>query len=172
MLKNHGFDDAATRGRYQEIFIAGGIAADRVALLGWSPSRELLACYNQVDIALDTFPYNGGLTTCEAIWMGVPVVTCPGETFASRHGLTHLSAARFTETIAGSLEQYVELAVALATDLPRLAALRAGLRQRVADSPLCDGKRFAGHFATLLRDVWQQWTRKSREPGYSKSLSR
>jgi len=109
-------------------------------------------------VALDTFPYNGGLTTCEALWMGVPVVTCPGETFASRHGLAHLSAAGVTETIAGDLEQYVQLAVGLAGDLDRLSAMRAGLRARVASSPLCDGKRFARHLSSILREVWRRWT--------------
>ena len=75
--------------------------------------------------------------------MGVPVVTCPGETFASRHSLSHLSNVGLTETIAHDLDEYVELAVSLAGDLPRLAVLRAGLRERMAASPLCDGKRFA-----------------------------
>jgi predicted O-linked N-acetylglucosamine transferase (SPINDLY family) len=91
--------------------------------------------------------------------MGVPVVTCPGETFAGRHSLSHLSVVGLTETIARDLEEYVELAVALAGDLPRLATLRAGLRDRMASSPLCDGKRFAGDFAEVLRRVW----RDSRE---------
>jgi predicted O-linked N-acetylglucosamine transferase (SPINDLY family) len=89
--------------------------------------------------------------------MGVPVVTCPGETFASRHSLSHLWTVGLTETIAGSLDQYVELAVRLAEDLPHLAAIRAGLRRRVAGSPLCDGPRFAGNLMRLLRGVWRDW---------------
>ncbi len=157
VLKNRGFDHSTTRRHYQQCFAEEGVAANRVELRGWSPPSDVLASYNQVDIALDTFPYNGGLTTCEAMWMGVPVVTCPGETFASRHGLAHLTAVGATETIAANLDEYVDLAVALANDLPRLASLRAGLRSRVAASPLCDGKRFAGHFASLLREVWTRW---------------
>ena len=92
--------------------------------------------------------------------MGVPVVTCPGETFASRHSLSHLSNVGLTETIARDLDEYVELAVSLAGDLPRLAVLRAGLRERMAASPLCDGKRFATNLASMLHDVWEQraWT--------------
>ena len=158
LLMNRGFDDPGTRSRFQRLFADLGVAPDRLELRGWSPPGEVLARYNQVDVALDTFPYNGGLTTCEALWMGVPVVTCPGETFASRHGLAHLSAAGVTETIAGDLEQYVELAVGLAGDLDRLSALRAGLRARVASSPLCDGKRFARHLSRILREVWRRWT--------------
>jgi predicted O-linked N-acetylglucosamine transferase (SPINDLY family) len=121
----------------------------------------LLAEYHRIDVALDPFPYNGGLTTCEALWMGVPVVTCPGETFASRHSLSLLSNTGLTETVAGTLDEYVELAASLAGDLPHLAALRAGLREQMAASPLCDGKRFAGNLMRVLRDVWQEWCRIS-----------
>ena len=123
------------------------------------PGADLLAAYNTIDLALDPFPYSGGLTTCEALWMGVPVVTCPGETFASRHSLSHLSNVGLTETVAADAREYVELAVRLAGDLPHLAALRAGLRDRMARSPLCDGERFAGHLSRQLRDVWRQWCR-------------
>ena len=88
--------------------------------------------------------------------MGVPVVTCPGETFAGRHSLSHLSNVGLTETVAADHRDYVERAVRIAQDLPHLAGLRAGLRDRMARSPLCDGERFAGHFMTLLRDVWRK----------------
>ena len=127
-------------------------------LLPSSSYAEYLATYHQVDIVLDSFPFSGSTTTCEALWMGVPVVTCPGETFASRHSLSHLTNVGLTETIAHDLDEYVELAVSLAGDLPRLAALRAGLRQRMAASPLCDGKRFAANLTSILQDVWQRWT--------------
>jgi predicted O-linked N-acetylglucosamine transferase (SPINDLY family) len=110
-----------------------------------------------VDIALDPFPFGGGATTCDALWMGVPVVTCPGETFASRHSLSHLANAGLTETVARDLNEYVELAASLAGDWPRVAALRASLRGRMAASPLCDGRRFAANLMSLLRDIWQQW---------------
>ncbi len=156
LLKNRGLDDPSTAACYRQPFAAHGIAEDRVELLGWSPPDEVLACYQRVDLALDTAPYNGGQTTCEALWMGVPVVTCPGETFASRHGLTHLTAAGFTETIARDFDEYVDLAVALANDLPRLAAIRARLRGQMAASPLCDGPRFAAHFAALMQEVWRR----------------
>ncbi len=89
--------------------------------------------------------------------MGVPVVTLFGETFVSRCSLSHLSNVGLTETVATTMDQYVEIAAALAGDLPRLAALRAGLRERVAASPLCDGKRFAANFTELLRCAWWEW---------------
>ncbi len=126
-----------------------------------SQHGEYLAAYRGVDIALDPFPFGGGVTTCDALWMGVPVVTCPGETFAGRHSLSYLSNIGLTETIARDLDEYVEIAAALAGDLPRLAAIRAGLRERMAASPLCDGRRFAENFMVILRGVWREWC----EPG-------
>jgi len=155
-LKFQGWNDSGVRRRFAGMFAAQAIDPGRLDLLGYSPHAELLAEYRRIDLALDPFPYGGGLTTCEALWMGVPVVTCPGETFASRHSLSHLTGVGLTETIARDLDEYVQLAVSLAGDLPRLAAMRAGLRQRMAASPLCDGKRFATHLASLLRDVWEQ----------------
>jgi predicted O-linked N-acetylglucosamine transferase (SPINDLY family) len=157
VLKYQGMNDPAVLRRLAKLFGEHGIDSARIELLGWSPHSELLANYQQVDLALDPLPYNGGLSTCEALWMGVPVITCPGETFAGRHSLSHLSTVGLMETIAHSLEEYAGLAVALAGDLPRLAALRAGLRQRVAASPLCDGRRFAEQFLHLVRGAWREW---------------
>ena len=156
VLKYKGWNDAGVARRFTEMFVARAIDPGRLEFLGASPHAELLAEYNRIDLALDPFPYSGGLTTCEALWMGVPVVTCPGETFASRHSLSHLSNVGLTETIARDLDEYVELAVSLAGDLPRLAVLRAGLRQRMAASPLCDGKRFAENWMSMLHDLWQR----------------
>jgi predicted O-linked N-acetylglucosamine transferase (SPINDLY family) len=158
LLKFKGWDDFDVAQHFRDLFVAGGIDPTRLEFLGGSPHAELLATYNRIDLALDTFPYNGGLTTCEALWMGVPVVTFPGETFAGRHSLSHLSTAGLTETIAKDLEEYVKLAVSLATNLPRLAALRVGLRQQMARSPLCDAKRFAQNLSALLRGLWSGQT--------------
>jgi predicted O-linked N-acetylglucosamine transferase (SPINDLY family) len=160
VLKYKGCNDNGVVRRFAALFVAHAVDPGRIELLGYSPHAELLAEYNRIDLALDSFPYSGGLTTCEALWMGVPVVTCPGETFASRHSLSHLSNVGLTETIAEDLDEYVELAVSLAGDLPRLAALRAGLRQRMAGSPLCDGKRFAANLASVLQGAWTAATDK------------
>jgi protein O-GlcNAc transferase len=159
MLKYTGWDDAAAVRSLAESLVAAGVEAGRLQCHGWSPHAELLAHYQRVDLAIDPFPYSGGLTTCEALWMGVPVVTCPGETFASRHSLSHLSSIGLTETVARDPDHYVELAVALAQDLPRLAALRARLRPQMESAPLCDGPRLARNLLTLLRRVWQEWLR-------------
>jgi predicted O-linked N-acetylglucosamine transferase (SPINDLY family) len=157
VLKYKGMDDPTLASRLAEMFQANGIDPIRVSFEGWSPHAELLGHYHRVDLGLDTFPYNGGLTTLEALWMGVPVITCPGETFASRHALTHLSNVGLPQMIARDRDDYVTLAVSQAGDLPGLAALRAGLREHVAASPLCDGKRFAVNFMQVLRDAWRHW---------------
>jgi protein O-GlcNAc transferase len=162
MIKYHGLDDPPTRAHFEQQFAGRGIAGERLVLEGWSPYAEFLKRYLQIDIALDPFPYTGGLTTCEALWMGVPVVTLLGETFASRHGLSHLSNIGLSENIARDKDHYVDLTVELACDLPRLASIRAGLRQQMASSPLCDGQRFATNLTALLRDVWRQWVAKSK----------
>jgi predicted O-linked N-acetylglucosamine transferase (SPINDLY family) len=125
--------------------------------LGRSSFGEYLGCYDRIDLALDPFPFAGGVTTCEALWMGVPVITCPGATLASRHALSYLSTIGQTETIAGDLDGYVNLAVKLAGDISHLAALRGGLREKMAASPLCDGARFAANLMSVLRAVWREW---------------
>jgi predicted O-linked N-acetylglucosamine transferase (SPINDLY family) len=164
LLKYRGLDRPTVGEPLRRQFVERGINPACIELQGWSAYGDMLACYNQVDVALDPFPYNGGLTTCDALWMGVPVVTCPGRTFASRHGLTHLSNVGLTETIAEGLEGYVELAVQLASDLPRMAELRGRLRRQVAESPLCDGGRFAENLLQLLRGVWGEWCRRRSGP--------
>lgn len=164
LLKYHGLGDPATAGRYREQFAAEGIAAERVELQGASPRAEALAAYNRVDIGLDTFPYSGGLTTFEALWMGVPVVTWPGKTFAGRHALSYLSTAGLEELVAGDESDYVRRVVDLANDRARLAALRESLRGRLAGSPLCDPERLAGHLLGLLGDLWREWCASRPSP--------
>ena len=139
-------------------FARHGIDAARLTLLGaQAERRDHLAQYGHVDIALDPFPYSGGLTTYEALWMGVPVITVYGETFASRHSLSHLSTIGLPELVAGDRDDYIKLAVDLANNAERLVGLRAGLREKMASSPICDGKKFADSFAAIMRDIWQEW---------------
>jgi predicted O-linked N-acetylglucosamine transferase (SPINDLY family) len=157
VMRYRGLDDAGTRQRFAGLFAGQGVDCDRVDLVGWTPFATRMDLYNQIDIGLDPFPYSGATTTCDALWMGVPVITCPGETFASRQSLTHIRAVGLEELVARDLSDYTDRASALAGDLPRLAALRVGLRQRMAASPLCDGKRFAANLVSVLHDVWEKW---------------
>jgi predicted O-linked N-acetylglucosamine transferase (SPINDLY family) len=151
VLKYRCLTDAGLRRRILDLFAAHGIPPGRLELSDWSPHVEMLQQYNAIDLALDPFPFAGGATTCEALWMGVPVITRPGETFASRHSLSYLSAVGLTDTVARDLDDYVEIAVAWAAERERLAAVRAGLRARMAASPLCDGSCFGEHLGALLR---------------------
>lgn len=164
VLKYKGMSDSSIAGRFAEMLSGHGVDSRRVEFHERSPHAEALKEYHLIDLALDPFPFSGGATTCEALWMGVPVITCPGETFASRHSLSYLSNVGLTETVARDLSDYVELAVGLANDLPRLAKWRAELRERMARSPLCDGARFADNLLKILRNVWQEWC-NSPHPG-------
>ncbi len=157
VLKHKGFDDLRLIRRVTEAFASAGIERSRIECRDWTPHAETLAEYGDIDIGLDPFPYNGGLTTCEALWMGVPVFTWPGETFANRHSLSHLSNAGMGEFVVGSIDEYVAMAATLAKDIPRLAELRRGLRQQMSSSPLCDCAGFAGDWMRLMRGVWQEW---------------
>jgi len=157
VLKTHQFADPPTAERVLAAFTERGIAPERIELRGPSGHRAFMGEYNHIDIVLDPFPYSGGLTTCEALWMGVPTVTVPGETFASRHSMSHLNNAGLADWVAPDLAAYVELAVRRAFDIPALAALRAGLRAHVKASPLCDAPRFGCNLSEALRRAWRAW---------------
>ena len=132
-----------------------GIAPERVTLEGPVPREDYLAAHAEVDIILDTFPYPGGTTTCEALWMGVPTVTLAGDTLLGRQGASLLTCVGLEDWIAQDKEEYVALAVN-ATDVDRLAQLRASLRQRALASPLFDAPRFARSLEDALQGMWQQ----------------
>lgn len=157
VLKTHQFGDAPTADRVRAVFADAGIAAARIELRGSSPHRAFMAEYGQIDMVLDPFPYSGGLTTCEALWMGVPTVTLPGEIFASRHSMSHLCNVGLSDWVARDAADYVALAVAKAADVTALVALRAGLRRRVKASPLCDAPRFGRNLGAALRHAWRGW---------------
>lgn len=134
-----------------------GIDPKRVGFTPFQPRADYLRTYHQIDLGLDTFPYNGHTTSLDSLWMGVPVVTRVGETAVGRGGLSQLHNLQLTELAAHSDEAFVRVAVELANDRPRLAALRAGLRSRMEQSPLMDGARFAAHVETIYRQAWQTW---------------
>ncbi len=156
-----GYHLPGVQSRLCAAFAAGGIEAARLSFTGSVTPQRMLEEYGATDICLDPFPYGGGLTTCEALWMGVPVVTLPGHSFAGRHAQSHLAAAGVSGTVARDADDYVAIVTALGADRPALRRLRAGLRARVASSPLCDAPRFAAHFAAGLRQMWREACAKS-----------
>jgi len=147
-----------------ERFALHGVTADRLILEDYGSRASYLEAYQRVDIALDPFPFPGGTTTAEALWMGVPVLTLAGERFLSRQGVGLLMNAGLPEWVAKDPDDYVARAVAHAADLPALARLRAGLRQQVLASPIFDAPRFAVHFEAALREMWQLWCEQNAHP--------
>ncbi|URG50365.1 FkbM family methyltransferase [Pectobacterium quasiaquaticum] len=156
-LKSFNYSNQTLSERIYSALEKKGISRARVRIEGGAPHRELLASYNDVDIALDPWPYSGGLTTCEAMVMGVPVVTLPGPTFAGRHSASHLVNAGMPELVANDWEQYVNITVGIANDLDSLSVIRQHLRDILLASPVCDGKRFAKNFSDAMRAVWQRY---------------
>ncbi len=137
-----------------------GIAPHRLILRGPMRREAYLAAYGEVDVILDTFPYPGGTTTCEALWMGVPTLTLCGQGMLARQGAGLLTAAGLPEWVATSVDDYVEKAITLTSDLAKLASLRENLRRHVAASSLFDGPRFARDFETALWDIWKNHQRQ------------
>jgi len=159
-IKTKGIGTPAARRNFETAFAREGIEPGRVELLeAVTYKSEHLRSYERVHIALDTFPYNGTTTTCEAMWMGVPVITLAGNTHAGRVGVSLLQAVGLPELIAKTPDDYISLAAGLAQDGARLAELRASVRDRMAGSALCDGKAFAAKFESALRMMWREWCR-------------
>lgn len=141
--------------RLLDRFASRGIDPDRIIIHGWIPRGEQpLALYHEVNIALDSFPYNGTTTSFEALWMGVPLVTISGDRHAARVGCSILTHLGYGELVAETVTEYIALAVALAGDPERISSYRNQLRSRLASSPLCDGAGFARSFEKILRNVW------------------
>ncbi len=162
LLKAHQASDLGVQRRLSAAFAAHGIEPQRIAFIGKASTvKTHLACYAQVDIALDTFPYNGATTTLESLWMGVPVVSLVGGRAASRYGLAFLSAVGLRDLAAADLDQFVATAVALAGDRERLVGLRNTLQGALSSSTLCDAARFAETVEIAYRQMWQRWCANS-----------
>jgi protein O-GlcNAc transferase len=158
LLKGSPFRDAATRALYLDRLVQRGVAADRIALIGWiaDPAAHL-TLYERVDIALDTFPYNGTTTSLEALSMGVPVVSLRGDRHAGRVGASLLGQVGLAELVADSVEAYIAIAAELAQKPQQLAALRSSLRSRMLASPLCDTAGFTRTLEAAYRAMWRRW---------------
>jgi predicted O-linked N-acetylglucosamine transferase (SPINDLY family) len=150
----------------RRMFADAGVAPDRVAFVGRVPHPEYLALYNEIDLCLDPFPYGGGISTLDALWMGVPVITLAGCTAVGRAGASILAHVGLPELIARTPEEYLAFAVAWAGDCGRLSALRSGLRQRMCASGIMDGRRYAADMEFVFREMWTSWCRRdSASPG-------
>ncbi|MCE9620026.1 MAG: tetratricopeptide repeat protein [Planctomycetes bacterium] len=155
ILKSRNFHSPSMQALIRAAFAKHGVSGDRLDLLGSDADHAAhLGCYNHVDLGLDPFPYNGTTTTLDALWMGVPVITLAGESHVSRVGVSQLTNIGLPELIARDKDEYVEIAAALAGDLPRLAAMRKGLRQRMRQSPLTDAPRFTRHLENAYQSMW------------------
>lgn len=154
-LRTRMLGDAGTQAHVRARFAAHGVDGERLDLVANVPYRELLDAYAHVDVALDPFPFSGCTTTCDALWMGCPVVTWPGETFVSRQSASLLSRLGREEWIAHSREDYVERAIALARDADALRAQRVSLRE-AAREKLCNASAQANDFAATLRLLWRE----------------
>lgn len=168
-LKTKQLNDPSVQRTTCARFAAHGIDSARLTLEGQSPRAELLAAYQRVDIALDPFPYPGGTTTVEALWMGVPVLTRRGDRFLSHVGESILNNVGVPEWIADDDDDYIARAVAFAANLDGLSALRARLRQQLLASPVCDARRFAASLESAFRGMWRQFAVGAPTPSCSQA---
>ncbi|MDY0219607.1 MAG: tetratricopeptide repeat protein [Desulfobacterium sp.] len=165
LLKAKSLADMETQKLMARLFKRHKISRKRLEFLGYLPdAADHMLLYNKVDIALDTFPYNGTTTTCEALWMGVPVITLEGRTHAARVGTTILSNVGLEELIAGERNDYIEKACALARNPDRLAELKQGLRQGMKDSGFIDAVKFTGELENELYRTWIEWCKSRHKP--------
>jgi protein O-GlcNAc transferase len=149
--------EGSHRQRVRELLQSQGIDPNRLEFVGKASLPEYLASHRRIDIGLDPFPCNGGTTTCDALWMGVPVVTLAGRTAVGRGGASVLHNIGLPELVAQTPQEYIRIATGLASDLPRLAELRRTLRPRMQASPLMDAPRFARNVEAAYRQMWRNW---------------
>jgi predicted O-linked N-acetylglucosamine transferase (SPINDLY family) len=162
VLKWKSLSDRTVRERLLAAFREFGITSERLDIRGWTSHRDMLNEYGDIDIALDPFPLSGGLTSCEALWMGVPIITLPGERPISRQTCAFLSLVGLDEFIASNPEEYIAIARRFAKEPERLADIRQGLRKRMLRSALCDGPRFARNLEEKYREAWQAWCQNQK----------
>lgn len=158
LLKCGGGSEEIFQTRILEDFERVGIGADRIEFLSQVNSPlDHLDTYNRIDIALDSYPYNGTTTTCESLWMGVPVITLCGDVHCSRVGYSLLSNCDMDFFVAHDPQEYVNKAIALAGNVEAIQNIRRTMRQRLAASPLCNAAEFAHNLELLYRSMWHRW---------------
>jgi len=155
-LRLHAYE-GPHRQRTKDFFAASGIAPDRISFTGFLPADQYFQQYHSIDIALDPFPFAGATTTCDALYMGVPVITMPGSTPLSRAGVSILSNAGFSQLIANGSEDYVQRAVGLTRDLASLGGLRQSMRNRMQQSTLMNAPAFARDVENAFRQSWRHY---------------
>ena len=161
LFKNHQIKDEKVKHSFLRSFKKHNIRLDRIILEEGGSRSNYLSAYAHVDFMLDTFPYTGGTTTCEALWMGVPTLTLTGNTLIKKQGLSILTTAGLENWITYDEEQYIGKALAMANNIPYLAELRQRLREQTQASPLMDAARFADKFKNMLSEMWLQYTSQS-----------
>jgi protein O-GlcNAc transferase len=168
-LQAHGLTDAHNKAALLQRLQAVGIEAHRVNVIEGMPPRKYMESHAEVDIILDSFPFPGGTTTCNALWMGVPTVTLAGNSMLARQGVSMVKSADLPDWVAYTEQEYVNIAVVMAKNIPALAHLRASLRQQVFASPLLDAPRFAENLAiglhAMVKDKRQKadWAKSERK---------
>ncbi|UCE47284.1 MAG: hypothetical protein JSW47_16975, partial [Phycisphaerales bacterium] len=160
LLKSRAGNDKGARDSYYDQFEKLGIPAERIEIRGQRPSTEYFQLFNQIDIALDTYPYNGCMTTLEGLWMGVPVISMVGENNVSRWGLSMLTRIGHESLVASTHQEYVDKASTLAQDLEALVEMRYSMRERMTASTLCNVKAFAESVEAAYRKMWHKWCRR------------
>ena len=160
LLGFHSGGDEATQDRYLSQFAEYGVSRERIEISGWKSHTEYIKQYNDVDIVFDTFPENGGTTTCEALWMGVPVISLAGQHQNSRIGLSILSHIGMESFAVETPSEYIAKAVAIAHDPENLMEIRASMRSRMTNSSFCNAKRLAHDVETAYRRMWRRWCRE------------
>jgi predicted O-linked N-acetylglucosamine transferase (SPINDLY family) len=163
LLRNADLDNTLEQDYLLAQFERYGVDRSRIELVGRAEHYQFIETYSRIDIALDTFPYNGGTTTTEAIWQGVPVVAFAGNTWASRTSATILREGGLAHWVADDLEGYIELAVRWGRDpaaAERLSELRRSMREHLCGSSACDTRTFTGAMESLYREMWRNWCRK------------
>jgi predicted O-linked N-acetylglucosamine transferase (SPINDLY family) len=149
--------EGPARQRVAEMMQREGVELTRLEFVGRLSRKDYHQTYQRIDVALDTFPYNGHTTSLDAFWSGVPVLTLVGKTVVGRAGLSQLSNLGLSELAARNCDEFVQIARALTADVPHLEELRGGLRDRMRASPICDASRFARNVETVYREQWRKW---------------